>query len=119
MIVIPACQAQQVTIDPPVLKQVVSKDSSETIDRALAEAIEKISVIQQLVRDRQINAAEAALQAMRTEHPKLKFLNFIEASIAVLKGNRSEAIRLSEEGLKIHPQYQEGILLLETLRRER
>lgn len=119
VITIPACGASQITVDPPILKQVVAQDSSESLDRALSETIEKISIIQQYLRDQNIGAAQSALNALRQEYPKLTFLNFIEASIAVLKGNRKDAIRLAEAGLRSHPNYQEGQELLKNLRSNR
>lgn len=104
-----------IKLNSPLVSEVVEKISEEEMGRRLSKALVEIADIQSAIRSRQIDRALQKLNALQAGQPNVKFYDFLRASIVFLQGNRAEAKRLTEEALKIFPDYQEGRKFLSDL----
>jgi tetratricopeptide (TPR) repeat protein len=105
-----------IKIESPPAADVVEKITEEEMGRRLSKALTEIADIQNAIRNRQLESALQQLNTLQTRDPNIKFYDFLKGSILFLQGNKTEARRLTEEALKIYPDYKEGRKFLSTLK---
>ena len=116
-LVIPVCSGNStVKLNPPALAAAMNKSMEQEMGNRLSKILTEIADIQSLIRAKQLDHALTQLDALQVNFPDLKFLGFLRASILFLQGKKSEARKLTEETLKIFPDYKEGQKFLADLK---
>ncbi len=82
------------------------------VDAALSDLLEKYSQLQTLIMQKKIAEARNVLADMRSKYKRVTFLNFVEASLDLIDGEKAAAITNLKKGLKVHPEYKKGADLL-------
>ena len=115
VLIFPRSSSGALKLNPPPIETLVSDRKQFSIDKDLGKVLDEYTQIQVLIRDQKYSEAESKLRNLKSVYPKVYFLNFIEASLKVLKRDNVGAINLLKEALKHHPDYQDGKILLEKL----
>lgn len=106
----------EITVNSPLIKNAVGSANQNEVSNLLSTLMTEIDDIQNLIKQNKLNEALGRVQALRTQYPQVKFLEFVRASILLLQGNRAEATQAATEGAKAHPNYQGGKRFLEKLK---
>lgn len=106
-----SAQGSVVKVDSPRAEQVFKEEKELRIDKALSEVTLYLSEINRLMANRELALASQKLLELKAQYPELRFLNFIEASIAFLSGERDKALAMVNLALSAHPGYQPGLEL--------
>jgi hypothetical protein len=110
VLVVPlAAQGSQVSVESPRAEQVFKEEKDLKIDDTLSEVMLYFSEIHRLIAQRNLPVAAQKVTELRTKYPNVKFVNFIEGSVAFLNGDRDKALSLINAGLTAHPSYEPGI----------
>lgn len=108
-------QEQELKLDIPPIDNFLSRDKQFQIDHHLSSLLADFIRVQSMIRERKLDDAQSKLDAMMTVYADVKFLNFLKASLLVLKGEKTLAIKAVKEGLAAHPDFEEGKSLLKNL----
>lgn len=108
-------EEQEVKLDIPPIDNFLSRDKQFQIDHHLSSLLADFIRVQAMIRERKLDDAQSKLDAMMAVYVDVKFLNFLKASLLVLKGEKTQAIRAVKEGLAAHPDFEEGKSLLKNL----
>jgi len=116
LLVVGADAGETLKISAPTPPEAVRDRLSGEVDRKVGDLMVRLNDLQDLVRRKRLEEAEAALGRLRAENPRLGFLDFVEASLLFLRGRREEALALGEKALKALPDYAEGRRFVEQLK---
>ncbi len=117
IIVYRANAGSKIDILAPKIEDALYKQKQVSIDAELSEVLLKYSTIQKNIKSRRVDEAMKDISLLRNKFPNVVFLDFLEASIAVVKGEHDRAKNLLKRGLTAHPDFEEGKKLLEQLER--
>ena len=106
---------QELKLDIPPIDNFLSRDKQFQIDHHLSSLLADFIRVQALIRAKKLDDAQSKLDAMMTVYADVKFLNFLKASLLVLKGEKTQAVKAVKEGLAAHPDFEEGKSLLKSL----
>lgn len=104
-----------VRVDSPSAEKVLQDDRSLKIDQSLSEVTMYLSEIHRALAARDIPTAKQKTIELKGKFPQVRFINFIEASLAYLSGDRAQALALVNLGLVAHPDYGPGLELKKQL----
>jgi hypothetical protein len=107
----------ELVIDSPPVKSLINQVNQTEVNVLLSSLMANVADIQNLIQKRRLNEAMERLQILRAKHPDVKYLDFIRASILLLKGNREEALKTATEALRFMPDYEEGKRFVRSLQR--
>lgn len=106
----------EIEISSPAIKAQVRESTEEEVNLQLSSLMISVLDIQRNLSKGNIQVASNKLNKLMEERPDLHFLNFLAASVSLLKGNKSSAKMQLKKGLNYHPNYEEGLRLLEKLK---
>lgn len=104
-----------INIDSPNVSQVLKEEKDLKIDKELSEVILQLTEIHRIIAEKKFTVALQRVGELKLKYPEVKFLEFIEASVAFLVGDKQRAISSLEVGLKAHPDYVQGLELKKQL----
>jgi len=117
IIVYEANSNSKLNVQAPKIEEALYKQKQVQIDAEISEVLLKYSAIQRNIKTRRIDDAVKDITQLRTKFPNVAFLDFLEASVAVVKGDSEKAKSLLKRGLVSHPDFEEGKKLLQQLER--
>ena len=104
-----------VKLETPSILEAVLKGKQKKIDAELSDILLRFIRIQSMLQRKQMTEAKAQLAELKAKYPDVHFLNFLQASVYMLTGDQENALVVLKKGLKHHPEYEAGKLLLEKL----
>jgi len=105
----------EINLDLPMLEEAARLNSQEYIDRELDLFLKTYNGFQNQIRVKNLDRATELLEELKKNHPRVHFLRFLEASLLVLKKDTQGAVLQLREGLKHHPEHEDGKTLLNKL----
>ncbi len=115
IVVVPGDFKGDVNVKAMRIKDAYQEKVQELADAALSEILVGVTEIQKLSRKRHFKLAQDRYRLLRSQYPNVKFLDFIGASLSMLTGDRPGARVLATQGLKAHPDYEDGKVFVESL----
>lgn len=97
-----------IKVNPPLFKDAVGDMAQVEIGKIVSNLMVSLQEVQGLVRKKELDKAMAKIEEIEKLYPRVTFLEFVKASIYLLKGNKSMARQATERGLEAHPDYREG-----------
>jgi hypothetical protein len=104
-----------ITVNSPSTMDMIKEAKDLKIDNELSEVLLKLGEIQFLMAQKKLSIAQQKISELKTQFPNVRYLDFFDASIAFLLGDRTRALASVTTGLKAHPDYSPGLKLQESL----
>ena len=102
-------------IDAPTVAEWPPKQVAEKISSDLNFLMAEFESIRLLLKERQADKALDVVRGIKRKFPQLSYVNFLEASALVLKGDRDLARKRLKSGLKDFPNHENAKQLLRAL----
>lgn len=90
------------------LREFMSRRIQRTVEETLSDLLGKVVEIQKLSRAGDYTLAYDRYAQLKTRYPDVAFLDFIGASLRLLKGDKVGAMTLAQRASELHPDYAEG-----------
>lgn len=104
-----------ITVDLPTIEETIKMRSEGYLDKELDQFLHVYNNFQNQIREKNYTRARDLLEQIKRNHPRVHYLRFLEASLLLLQKDSDGARLQLIEGLKHHPDNEEGKLLLEKL----
>jgi predicted Zn-dependent protease len=89
------------------------------IENLSSSIVLEVFAIQAAIQRKNLDEANQRYQALMQQYPGLAALEFVGASISMIKGENSKALDQVKRGISKHPEYSDGKRLLEVLEKKK
>ena len=97
------------------MEKVVRDNVENKVDFELSSVLLQIGEVQSLLSRNNLSAAVQRISELKAKFPKVRYLDFLEASAFFLSGDKERALSSLEAGLKVHPDYEPGISMYKAI----
>lgn len=108
-------ESSSIRLNQPLIDEWPAPKVQKAIDRSLSKIMESAFQIQNLLAQKKLDAAATELTQLQSEYPDVTYLNFLRASIELMRGNTETASIAIKKALAAHPNNEEGKRLAEIL----
>jgi hypothetical protein len=104
-----------VDITQPEVTQWPSAQIQATLDAQLSKILDRVLTVQEHLGRKRAEEAGREVDLLKAEYPGVVYLDFLNANVLLLKGNRNGAVEALKRALAVHPDNSRGQELLKAL----
>jgi len=109
--------SEKIQVSAPNLPEYVESDRNKKLNLVTGDVLSRINDIQALIQQKRLDEAQKKIDLLKQDYPGMTYLDFVQASLLFLRGQRGEALRLAEAAAVEFPNYQEGKTFIEQLKK--